>query len=107
MNSYFIWQLIIVSALLVAGPVKADGDINAGQEKSTSCAGCHGSEGEGVGENPALAGLDSEVLVSAMQAYKTGERTEPMMAMLMQALSDEDIADLAAYYASLSNCSKE
>jgi len=99
---FSIWQLILACVALAAGPVNADGDVDAGREKASSCAACHGQEGEGMGENPAIAGLDRQVLESGMLEYKTGERPEPMMGMFMKALSDEDIANLAAYYASLS-----
>jgi len=102
-NRFFVCQLMILCGFLASGAVIADGDVAAGQEKAASCGGCHGMEGEGFGENPPIAGLDRELLESGMLEYKTGERTEAMMAMLMQALSDEDIADLAAYYASLSS----
>lgn len=103
MSKLNLWHLVVVCALLVAHPVFADGDITAGQERSSSCVGCHGPNGEGVNGDWALAGQDQAVLESAMLAYKTGERTEQMMGMLMQGLSDEDIAALAAYYASLEN----
>lgn len=101
-NRYSVWQLTIVSALLVAGPAIAGGDVEAGQAKASTCAGCHGVNGEGMGENPPIAGLDNEAFVTSMQSYKSGENPEPMMGMIMQTLSDEDIVDLAAYYASLS-----
>jgi len=103
MKHYLVWQLVIVSGLLAAGPVYADGDAAAGKEKSASCAGCHGMNGEGMAENPAIAGMDGEAFISAMQAYKSGENPDPMMGMIMPMLSDEDIANLAAYYASLSS----
>jgi len=93
----------MVCVVLAAGPAGADGNIDAGREKASTCAGCHGPEGEGTDKNPAIAGQDRQVLESGMLAYKTGERTEPMMGMFMKALSDEDIANLAAYYASLSS----
>lgn len=102
MNIFSVWKLILVFGILVCAPVWADGDVAAGREKASTCSGCHGVNGEGFDQNPPIAGLDFQVLESGMQEYKTGVRTEAMMAMLMQALSDEDIADLAAYYASLS-----
>ena len=102
MRSYYVWQLIIVGALLATGQVMAGGDVAAGEGKAASCVGCHGANGEGFGDNPAIAGLDVELFKSSMQAYKSGEKEDPMMNMLVAPLSDEDIADLAAYYASLS-----
>lgn len=73
-NSYSIWKLAIVSALLAAGSVITDGDIDAGQQKASTCAGCHGANGEGMGDNPPVAGLDSEALNSSMKAYKSAGR---------------------------------
>ncbi len=102
MRSYYVWQLIIVGAVLVTGQVMAGGDVTAGEDKAAACAGCHGANGEGSGDNPAIAGLDVELFKSGMQAYKSGEKEDPMMNMLVAPLSDEDIADLAAYFASLS-----
>jgi len=101
MKSYSVWQLLIAAAVLATGQVMADGDATAGAEKAATCAGCHGANGEGVDPNPAIGGMDPELFKSGMQAYKSGEKDDPMMAMFVQALSDEDIADLAAYYASL------
>lgn len=101
MRRYSVWQLITVAALLATGQVMAEGDATAGQEKSSSCIGCHGANGEGVGDYPAIAGLDAETFTSSMNAYKSGEKEDPMMGMLVAPLSDQDIADLAAYYASL------
>lgn len=98
-----VWHLVAVSTFLATGPILADGDINNGKEKSTLCASCHGLKGEGFAENPALAGLDRKLLESGMQAYKSGDKTEPMMVMLMQGLSDEEIYNLAEYYASLAS----
>jgi len=103
MRSYSIWQLIIVGTLLVTGQVMAEGDAAAGEALAASCAGCHGPSGEGVDPNPPIAGWDIELFKSSMQAYKSGEKEDPMMAMFVQTLSDEDIANLAAYYASLSS----
>lgn len=105
MNRNFVCKFLIIGIILAASPVSAggDGDIDAGKIKSSACSSCHGLNGQGVGANPPLVGIDSEDLIDLMQAYKTGEKTEPIMTMFMQALSDEDIANLAAYYASLPN----
>ncbi len=102
MRSYSVWQLIIVGAVLASGQVMAGGDVTAGAEKAATCVGCHGANGEGVDPNPPIAGMDAELFKTSMQAYKSGEKEDPMMNMLVAPLSDEDIADLAAYFASLS-----
>ena len=100
-KSLSILPLTLLIIVLLYGPTKADEAVDTGREKAAMCVTCHGPNGEGVGDNPPLAGIDRQTLVNGMLAYKTGEKEEPMMAMLMQAFSDEDIANLAAFYASL------
>ena len=83
------------------GVAQAGGDPAAGKAKAASCAGCHGANGEGVKPNPALAGLPEAKFVQAMKDYKSGKRPNPVMKSFAGPLSDQDIANLAAYYASL------
>ncbi len=71
------------------------------QALSARCAGCHGADGLGVGTFPALAGKDADYLAKALQDYKSGARANPMMNTIAKSLSDQDIGDLAAHYASL------
>ena len=96
-------MLVVVLGLLfsVAGPALADGDAAAGEAAAVGCIGCHGADGEGVGENPPVVGFDYEALVASMTAYRSKEREEMMMNMLFASMSDGDIANLAAYYASM------
>lgn len=97
------WLVVTVAAVtltLTGGPLAA-GDIEAGMAKAKSCAGCHGKSGEGKGDNPALAGKSAADLMTAMNEYKSGARDHKMKNRLAKKWSDEDIADLAAYYASL------
>lgn len=101
MRILYVLQLIIIGAVLATGQAMAGGDVQAGQGLAASCAACHGSNGEGAGEYGAIAGWDVERFKSSMQAYKSGENDNAMMGMLAQGLSDEDIASLAEYYASL------
>ncbi len=78
------------------------GDAAAGREKAAACASCHGAEG--VSANPAwpsLAGQQRAYLASALKAYRSGARQDPVMTGLAQGLSGADIGNLAAYYASL------
>ena len=102
-------SLIIAIAcgmLLIFGNSYADvagGDAAAGKTKAASCSGCHGANGEGKGTNPAIAGMDAAQFSAKMAGYKSGATVNPMMNMAAKKLSDEDIANLAAYYASLSN----
>lgn len=85
---------------LLSTPVFAAGDAAAGKEKSAACSSCHGIDGKGSDPNPNIKGMDAGKFTTAMQAYKSGERNHAMMQMFAKKLSDQDIADLAAYYAS-------
>jgi cytochrome c553 len=85
-----------------AGSSAAAPVVSAGKAKATTCAACHGAEGaSGNPVWPSLAGLQEAYLVSALKAYQTGARQDPMMAGLVKGLSDADIGQLAAYYAGL------
>lgn len=84
----------------VVGVAQAAGNVAAGKAKAEDCAECHGANGEGV-EAPKLAGQAQSGLVKAMQDYKTGKRASSAMKEAMSRLSDGDVENLAAYYASL------
>ena len=88
---------IVGGLALVSLPVHA-GDAVAGKAKSESCAQCHGEDGK---EDPALAGMAEGNFTKAMKAYQSGERTHKKMQKAANALSDADIADLAAHYAGM------
>ena len=91
----------IFALLGFVGAVQAAGDVQAGKAKAGACAGCHGANGEGVKPNPALAGKSEADIVQAMQDYKSGKRANPVMKSFATPLSDQDMANLGAYYASL------
>jgi len=91
---------IIVFAGL-AGVAHAAGDAAAGKAKATACAMCHGPEGKGTQVGPKLAGSDPAHLVQAMMDYKSGKKDNAMMKAQTAQLSAADMANLAAYYASL------
>ena len=96
--------LCAAAAMLGAqGAVQAAGDAEAGQAKAGTCAGCHGAKGISmVPIYPNLAGQKEQYLVDSMKAYRDGGRDNAIMKPMVGTLSDEDIANLAAYYASLS-----
>jgi cytochrome c553 len=76
------------------------GDATAGQAKAAACVGCHGAEGVSVNfPGPTLAGQHEAYLLEALKAYITSERTDPMMSAGVQGLSDDDAANIAAYFA--------
>lgn len=87
--------------LLLIGGAQAAGDPAAGKAKAATCAGCHGANGQGVPPNPALAGKSEAQLLQALQDFKSGKRANAVMKAMTAGLSDQDMANLAAYYASL------
>jgi cytochrome c553 len=92
---------LVVVSLGIAGAAHA-ADAAAGKTKAQMCAVCHGLDG--IGKNPDVPNLaaESPIYVSnQLKAFKSGERQHPQMTIIAQGLSDEDIADLAAWYSSL------
>ena len=89
-------------ALMVGfSQVHAAGDAAAGKAKAATCAGCHGMDGNSANPLwPKLAGQHAAYLAKSMKAYKSGARNDPMMKPMMATLSDTDIENLAAYFAS-------
>ncbi|MBM6578777.1 cytochrome c [Microvirga sp. BT689] len=78
------------------------GDARAGRQKIATCQACHGLDGLSKNpESPNLAGQLESYLVRSLAAYKSGERRNESMNIVAKDLSDEDIADVAAYYASI------
>ena len=98
----------ILAALAIAAavfPAFAAGDAAAGKNKVYQCQGCHGitdwkTAFPEVYRVPKLGGQKAEYLVAAMKAYKKGERDFATMRAMVADLSDKDMADIAAYYAS-------
>ena len=87
---------------LVAGMPACAGDIAAGRRKALQCQACHGLDGlSKLPEAPHLAGQPERYLVKSLDEYRTGARKDDMMALIVKNLSDQDIADLAAYYAAI------
>ncbi|GMR21654.1 MAG: hypothetical protein BMS9Abin36_2258 [Gammaproteobacteria bacterium] len=101
MNTTVNFVAAVCVLLGIAGSAQAAGDAAAGKAQSTKCAGCHGADGKGQGNNPPLAGKDAQYFVKQMRDYRSGARKHSLMNMMAKPLSDQDIADLAAYYASL------
>ncbi|HEJ7302962.1 c-type cytochrome [Serratia marcescens] len=97
--------ITLLAAGLFSLPALAAGDAAAGQAKAAACAACHGAQGKvTVQMYPNLAGQNAMYLQHALQAYKKGERNggqAEVMKAYVSGLSDDDIADLAAFYASL------
>ena len=98
-----------LASALVAGIASAQGgapadDAAKGREKVQMCQGCHGIDGwrtayPEVYRVPKIAGQQPACLFAALKAYKSGDRTHPSMVAIAASLSDQDMANLAAYYA--------
>ena len=103
-------SLVLAASLVAmgfAGPAIAQttGDAAAGKAKAGLCSACHGPAGLSVNPLwPNLAGQHQAYLAAQIRAYRDGEREEITMQPFVQDLSDQDIEDLAAWYASLSPC---
>jgi len=82
------------------------GNAQAAKAKVSMCIGCHGIPGyrssfPEVYSVPMIAGQNDAYIQSALRAYASGERTHPTMDAIAKSLSDQDIADLSAYYSKL------
>jgi len=91
--------ILAAAALACSLPVHAAGNAEAGKAKSTTCAACHGADGNSaVPSFPKLAGQNRDYLYHSLKDYKSGKRKNPIMAGQVQTLSDADMNDLAAYF---------
>jgi cytochrome c553 len=102
--------ILSISTLLVASATAfsahaqdVKGDIKAGEKKIDMCIGCHGIVGyqasfPEVYKVPKISGQGAKYIVAALSAYKKGERKHPTMRAIADSLSDQDMADIAAYY---------
>ncbi|WP_455234609.1 c-type cytochrome [Thiogranum longum] len=100
MNKHIVFATVF---LLVSGTSAAmAGDAAAGKAKSATCAGCHGADGNSANpEWPKLAGQHAAYLEKQLKDFKEGEtRSNAMMAPMVATLNEQDMADLAAFYAS-------
>jgi cytochrome c553 len=90
-------------ALGASASAWAEGDAKAGVQKKQMCEGCHGIAGfrtayPQVYTAPKLGGQNPGYIVQALQGYKSGTRKHPSMTAIAGSLSEQDMADLAAYY---------
>ncbi|MGD2083882.1 MAG: c-type cytochrome [Chromatiales bacterium] len=96
------WILPLSLVLAASGGVaQGAGDAEAGKQKAAACAACHGTDGNSVNPQwPKVAGQHASYLVKQLQAFKSGARENPLMSAQAQNLSEQDMADLAAYFSS-------
>ena len=87
---------------VAAAQAAAAADMKAGRQKALQCQTCHGLDGQAkLPDAPNLAGQNEIYLAKALKDYRSGARQHEMMSLVARALKDEDIADLAAYYAAI------
>jgi len=94
-----ILMTLLCSAHAIAAAPTDGGSAEAGQAKSTTCVACHGIDGNSVNpEWPNIAGQHASYILKQLQAFKSGARENPLMSPIALTLSEEDMADLAAFY---------
>jgi len=96
-------HVIPLAVVLCLAPLitQAAGDAAAGMKKSQTCAACHGADGNSINPAwPSLAGQHAEYLTKQLKEFKSGKRENAQMSPMAANLSDQDIADLAAYFSS-------
>ena len=94
---------IMFMLLMATTTAQAAGDPARGNELQGECSDCHGDDGMGDEEYPRIAGLDESYLLEQLILIKKGERSEKaeMMAWFFEDLEEQDLEDLAAYFASI------
>lgn len=93
--------LTTLTLCAAASTVYAQGSVEAGKNKSATCAACHGTDGNSVNSDwPSLAGQHANYIVRQLKAFQKGQRENVLMSSQAMNLSEDDMADLAAYYAS-------
>lgn len=91
-------NLLLAAVALLPATVLAEGP--SGQALAFTCAGCHGTDGSSVGpSSPSIAGMDPEVFVDAMQAYKADQRNSTIMNRIAKGYSDEQIKGMSWFFA--------
>lgn len=98
MNKILISLLV---SLGITGVAHAAGDAAAGQQKTAVCAACHSADGNSVAPNfPKLAGQNENYLLKQLKDIQGGARSIPEMTGLLNGMSEQDLADISAYFAS-------
>ncbi len=99
-----VFAFVVAAATFTAQAQELKGDAKAGEKKIAMCIGCHGIVGyqasfPEVYKVPKISGQGVKYITSALNGYKNGERKHPTMRSIATSLTDQDIADVAAYYA--------
>ena len=90
------------AVLCAAGVASADGDVTAGRRVAAQCSVCHGYDGMArLPDAPNIGGESAMYIRHQLENFRSGARTHPQMSIIARGLSDEEIADVAAYYAAI------
>jgi len=92
----------LLMLVLMVGHVQAKGNIEKGADLTTDCVECHGTDGKGNFETPAIAGLKADYILNKLRGFKSGKTKsmDDMMHTYTEDLTDQNLQDLAAYWAS-------
>jgi cytochrome c553 len=91
--------IVVLTTLMAFGATAQNAGPNPGRAIAASCANCHGTNGVSIGTIPSLAGAAKADLVTGMQEFKTGKRTGTVMPQLAKGFTDEQIDQVAAWFA--------
>jgi len=95
----WLLALAVLGSLLTVSAHAQDASVDAGKTKSATCAACHGLDGNSVTPDwPSLAGQHTAYIVRQLKAFKAGERVNVTMKPFADMLTDQDMADIAAYF---------
>jgi cytochrome c553 len=101
MNKLLVTLIALIGCIGFSNIAMAQGNIEAGKEKSVTCVACHGADGNSPSNlYPKLAGQHKSYLEKQLIQFKNGERSDPIMAGMVAGLSEQDMKDLSAYYES-------
>ena len=100
-SAFLLYCLLLAVSLSVTQFSNAQGNAAAGESKVALCATCHGPGGiSQIPENPMLAGQNANYILKQLSDYKSGVRSNIIMSAMVGSLSEQDMQDIAAYYAS-------
>jgi cytochrome c553 len=96
----WLTTVILLGSVVALSAQAQEGSVEAGRTKSSTCAACHGADGNSVTPDwPMLAGQHASYIARQLRAFKNGERTDVTMKPFADLLSDQDVLDVAAYFA--------
>ena len=108
MLSKMVLITVMFILMLATSGVQANGDPVRGKELGDWCADCHGDDALGDEDVPAIGGMDEATMFKELMAFKSGERVDELEDMVetVEELNEQDMADLAAYFSTLSGPEK-